>query len=361
MLRGDTGAPPARLVGATAPRWPSGLPAGPLRSRLAEVTKERALLPLLAVTSRARRAQRTGPARQGHRRGRAARRRRRPTGARRPGWLLELQEVAGHDDERERITTRLLSLGLAAEDADVVTVAARATGRSLEGRSSSPTVPLEAARAGAGGLPARAGEPGRHDRGEPARARSTTSTRSSSTTSGWRCGAPARCWPRARGCCPTTSATRYREAFGELGQQTGPARDLDVYVAGWDAYVAPLGLAGDPGLDKVTARDRAPPGGRPRRAVDGAPERRRAGALIDGWRAWLADPNVEVGPSQHLGPGRGRADREGAGEGAHRRPSHHARRRRASGCTTCARTPRSSATCSSASDRCSPPTSARRS
>ena len=29
VLRDESGAPPARLVGATAPRWPSGLPGGP--------------------------------------------------------------------------------------------------------------------------------------------------------------------------------------------------------------------------------------------------------------------------------------------------------------------------------------------
>ena len=59
LVLGDgTDAPPARLVGATAPRWPSGLPGGPLRTRIAEITKERALLPHLTATSHAHRADR---------------------------------------------------------------------------------------------------------------------------------------------------------------------------------------------------------------------------------------------------------------------------------------------------------------
>ena len=74
----------------------------------------------------------------------------------------------------------------------------------------------------------------------------------------------------SKGVLPDDVRDAQREAFGELGQQTGPARDLDVYVVGWDAYVAPLGLTGDPGLDKVRQRDRAPAGGRPPRAVQGA-------------------------------------------------------------------------------------------
>ena len=239
------------------------------------------------------------------------------------GWLLELQVVAGHDDERERITTRLLSLGLAAEDTDVVALAARATGRSLEGRSSSPTVPLEATEPALAGYrrvlanladTIEANRPGTvedideeflHDlRVAVRRTRSVLA--------------------QGKKVLPDDIRDQYREAFGELGQQTGPARDLDVYVAGWDAYIAPLGLRGDPGLDKVKGE---------------IEHRRRAAhaelaevlqsdgcrSLIDGWRSWLADPNVEVGPSPAPGPRGGQAHREGPEEGAHRWPSDHAR------------------------------------
>ena len=107
VLRDQTGAPPARLAGAAAPRWPSGLPSGPLRARLADVTQERALVPLLTVTSHARRAQRRD------RRGKATvivelHDDIRADGQGLPGWHLELHAVAGHSDEGERITIPLL-------------------------------------------------------------------------------------------------------------------------------------------------------------------------------------------------------------------------------------------------------------
>ena len=294
--------PPARLAGATAPRWPSGLPGGPLRSRLTDDHQ----------------GARAGPAARGHLAGRAA-----PSGATdgaRPpsspsstttsrstghalaGWLLELHEVAGHDDERERITTRLLSLGLAV---------ARRRRRHVRRPRHRPVArgPLELAhgsarrqRAGARGLPAGAREPRRHDRGEPARHHR-----------GHRRGVPARpagrgpahalgARRRARACCPTTSATATRRCSATLGQQTGPARDLDVYVVGWDAYVAPLGpRRSDPGLDKVRQRDRAIAGAPPTASCPRCSRATRAGTLIDEWRTWLADPNVEVRPTPPLG------------------------------------------------------------
>jgi CHAD domain-containing protein len=299
VLRGEPGEPTARLAGATAPRWPAGLPGGPLRSRLTAVTKERALVPLLAVTSQASRAERRD------RRGKA-------TvvaelhddveveGHVLPGWLLELHEVAGHGDERERIATRLLSLGLPAQDGDVATFAARATGRSIEGRSSSPVVPLDASEPALAGYrrvlanladTIEANRPGTIDdideeflhelRVAVRRTRSVLA--------------------QGKGVLPDDVRDHYRDAFGELGQQTGPARDLDVYVAGWDAYIAPLGLDGGSGLDKVKSEieDRR----RLAHAELSAVLRNDAcGDLIDGWRAWLADPSLEVRPKPHLGP-----------------------------------------------------------
>jgi CHAD domain-containing protein len=299
VLRDESGAPPARLAGATAPRWPSGLPSGPLRTRLAEVTQERALVPHLTLTSHARRALRRD------RRGKA-------TvvaelhdnvcadGRGALGWYLEVQSVAGHVDEGERITTRLLSLGLIAVDDDLASVVAERCGASLAGTSSSPTVPLDAHEPALSGYrrvlsnladTIEANRPGTiddideeflHDlRVAVRRTRSVLK--------------------EGKNVLPEVERDRYREEFGTLGQQTSPARDLDVYVAGWDDYVAPLGLAGDAGLTKV------------RREI----ERRRAAAhrelakvlasdecraLIDGWRTWLADPTVEAPSRKRLGP-----------------------------------------------------------
>ena len=324
VLRDHTDAPAARLVGATAPRWPSGLPAGPLRTRIAEVTKERALLPLLTVTTQARRAERRD------RRGKV-------TvvaevhddvagdGCSVPGWFLELQGVAGHDDQREQITTRLLSLGLDVEDGDVATVVSGATNRPLEGRSSSPTVPLDAAEPAVAGYrrvlanladTIEANRPGTIDdideeflhelRVAVRRTRSVLA--------------------ESKGVLPDDVRDAQREAFGELGQQTGPARDLDVYVGGWDSYVAPLGLTGDPGLDKV------------KREI----ERRRTAAhhelskvlqsddcraTIERWRVWLVGAG-RVGGSRSAPRARGRRPgREGAAQGA---PGRSSDRRRVS-------------------------------
>ena len=126
----------------------------------------------------------------------------------------------------------------------------------------------------------------------------------------------------SEGVLPDDVRDAQREAFGELGQQTGPARDLDVYVAGWDSYVAPLGLIGDPGLDKV--RDEIE-----RRRVSAHHELSTVlesddcRAMIERWRLWLSDPAVRGRPRPAARAGRGRPDREGAEEGAPRRASDH--------------------------------------
>ena len=296
----------------------------PLRSRLTEVTKERALLPLLADhLARA-------PARERRdRRGKA-------TvvaelhddvvadGDRVAGWLLELQEVDGPRRRARADHHPLLSLGLDGRGRR------RRHGRRprhrparWRARRARPrfrsTPPSRRWPATGGCWPT---SPTRSRR--TGRAPSRTSTRSSCTTSGSRCGAPARCSRRARGCCPTTSATGTARRSGELGQQTGPARDLDVYVVGWDDYVAPLGLAGDPGLDKVRREIERRRAAAHARAVEGARERRvpeHARRVADVAGRPQRDDGAQPAPR----PGGGQAHREGAGEGAHRRPGHHRR------------------------------------
>ena len=299
VLRDLSGAPPARLAGATVPTWPSGLPSGPLRTRLADITQERALVPLLTVTSHARRAERRD------RRGKATVVAElhddiRADGRGVRGWRLELHAVAGHADEEARITTRLLSLGMLAEDDDMAASVAGHCGVELAGTSSAPTVPLEAHEPALSGYrrvlanladTIEANRPGTiedideeflHDlRVAIRRTRSVLK--------------------EGKGVLPDAVRDAYRDEFGTLGQQTGPARDLDVYVVGWDDYVAPLGLGADPGQAKV------------RREI----ERRRAAAhrelaklltsedsqtLIEDWRTWLADPTVEAPSSKLLGP-----------------------------------------------------------
>ena len=299
VLRDDTDAPAARLVGATAPRWPSGLPGGPLRTRIADITRERALLPHLTVSSQARRAERRD------RRGKVTVTAEvhdevRGDGCPLPGWYLEVQGVAGHDEDRERITTRLLSLGMDVEDGDLTTVVARATNRPLEGRSSSPSVPLDAAEPAMSGYQRvlanladtiEANRPGTIDDIDEEflhELRVAVRRTRSVLTEGKRV-------------LPDEVREAQREAFGELGQQTGPARDLDVYVAGWDAYVAPLGLTGDPGLEKVRReieRRRVIA----HRELSDVLRSDRCRAMIERWRVWLAEPALPADPRQLLGP-----------------------------------------------------------
>ncbi|MFU8840273.1 MAG: CHAD domain-containing protein [Nitriliruptoraceae bacterium] len=83
------------------------------------------------------------------------------------------------------------------------------------------------------------------------------------------------------------------EAFRWLGTVTSPARDLDVYVAGWDQLVAPLRRSNAQALEPVLAHlagQRAIAHGEVARAL----RSRTARELREGWRAWLDLPDIEV-------------------------------------------------------------------
>jgi CHAD domain-containing protein len=82
---------------------------------------------------------------------------------------------------------------------------------------------------------------------------------------------------------------RQRRFFGELADVTGPARDLDVYVFGWDALVADLGTSREV-LDPVVAELEV------RRVaahvlLDDHLQDRRTRQSLGRWRRWLADPD----------------------------------------------------------------------
>jgi len=106
---------------------------------------------------------------------------------------------------------------------------------------------------------------------------------------------------QGKGVIPPEVRDRYREDFGWLGEITGPARDLDVYVLGWDAYVAPLAASGTSSLDRVLAELEA----RRRKAhadLAAALRSEMCRRLLDSWRAWLVDPDVEAVEEQVIGP-----------------------------------------------------------
>lgn len=301
VLLDREGAPPARLAGVkTSPRWAaSDLPPGPFRARIAAITQERALLPMLTVTSKVQ------PGRRVDRRGKVVVRAELHEQAvagedGQPIWLVEVDGVAGHDADRERSVTRLASLGMESFDGDVVAAVAARAGHALEGRSSSPTVPLEP-----------------HDPALSAFRRVLTNL--AATVDANLEGTiddvdveflhelrvavrrTRSVLAQGKGVIPPEVRDRYREDFGWLGEITGPARDLDVYVLGWDGYVAPLAASGTASLDRVLAELEA----RRRKAhadlaaaLRSEPGRR----VLDSWRAWLVDPDVEAVEEQVIGP-----------------------------------------------------------
>lgn len=297
-----SGAVAASLVWATAPTWPSELPPGPFRSRLQAVTQERALMPLLTLRSRVTAARRCD------RRGKATATvevHDEPTVDGAPvtigsSWIAEVLPVAGHADEAERVTTRLATLGCELHDDDVVAVVARAAGVSIAGHQSSPTVPLAATQdafsayrlvlanlattvaANVEGTIVAVDPEFLHElRVAVRRTRSVLA--------------------QAKGVLPPDVRDRYREGFGWLGQVTGPPRDLDVYVLGWDGYVASLAEADVLALDRVRAElDRRRTAAH--RTLATVLRGKEARSLLSTWSAWLADTSLHGDPDLHVGP-----------------------------------------------------------
>jgi CHAD domain-containing protein len=88
---------------------------------------------------------------------------------------------------------------------------------------------------------------------------------------------------------PDEVRRRAREGFARLSDLTGPPRDLDVYLLGWDAYTAPLGAD--------VAADLAPMRHLLVSRQDAAYETLttwmrsdEARGLLDDWRGWLTGP-----------------------------------------------------------------------
>lgn len=294
--------PPARMVVAAVPVWPSELPVGPLRSRLAGVTQERALLPMLVVTSTVQHLRRVD------RRGKATvqidvHEQIAIDGVdpeRVPAWVAEVRPVIGHEADTDLVLTRLAMLGLESVEGDVVDALAAEAGISLAGRSSSPTVSMAAGDDALGAyrrvllnlaLTVVENLPGTIADTDPeflhelrVAVRRTRAVLS-----------------QAKGVIPDEVRDRHREAFAAIGQVTGTPRDLDVYLLGWDDQVATLGLADAAALDGVRTELEA-------RRTAAKAELARAlrsrvtRAELDRWLAWLTDPEVVAGVPQPVGP-----------------------------------------------------------
>ena len=95
---------------------------------------------------------------------------------------------------------------------------------------------------------------------------------------------------QAKRVLPDDVRARYRDGFAWLGEITGPARDLDVYVTEWPTYVAPLGeetrtrLA--PLLEYLSSRRVAAHG-----QLSEELQSPRYLELLDTWQRWLTEPS----------------------------------------------------------------------
>lgn len=105
---------------------------------------------------------------------------------------------------------------------------------------------------------------------------------------------------QGKGVLPTDVRDRHREVFGWLGEITGPPRDLDVHLLGWDAHVAPLGEVEGSRLEpvRVTLEARRQEA---HQVLAASLRSDQARDVLDGWRCWLADPSVTSDEPQPLG------------------------------------------------------------
>jgi CHAD domain-containing protein len=95
-----------------------------------------------------------------------------------------------------------------------------------------------------------------------------------------------------KGVLPDDVRARFRADFAELAAATGRARDLDVYVLGWSDMVEPLGPVDSsltaPILVELERRRRAA-----HKELAKVFRRRETRELLESWRRWLDDPEVD--------------------------------------------------------------------
>jgi CHAD domain-containing protein len=304
VLTGDGSTPPAHLAVDEEPFFASELPAGPFVARLASVTKERALLPVLTVRTRTRTAHLRDrrdkatvtallheqvrvdgvPARS----------------AALPRWVLEVTGTAGHDAALDQVVRRLAGRGIATTAGDLVELLATSAGIDLRGRTSSPTVPLDRNEPAAEGFrrvlanladTIAANVDGTIEDVDPEFLHELrVAVRRSRAVLG-----------EARRALPEDLRETYREELQWVQQSTGPARDLAVQVLGWDDLVRPLTVADPDGLAAVRGeiekqRDAA------QRALVKDLRSPRFRRLLDGWRSHLAGPLTVDEPLRPIGP-----------------------------------------------------------
>lgn len=301
VLGGDDRTVPAVLATERAPEFADGLPPGPFRARLLPHTAERALLPVVAVRSMAR------PVERRDRRGKVVAQltihssieSEAADGAALPPWVAEVVGVAGHAADLEQTLQRLHAMGLEPSGSDLCAVVAALAGIDLAGHESSPTVPLDRHEDALDGF-----------RRVLANLADTIDANLEGTIAATdpeflhelrvAVRRTRSVLAQSRGVLPGDVRERFRESFGWLGSVTGRARDLDVYVLGWDDLVAPIG-ADDPGAldrvrDELQARRLAA-----HRALANALRSETCHDVLSSWRGWLDGP-ADAPSGRSLGP-----------------------------------------------------------
>lgn len=292
LVLAGPGVVPAHLPVRGLPRSPTDLPAGPLRTRLAELVDVRALLPLVSLSAQQTLAVRRDAA------GKAVATVTVNDGLDVEGgnggvaWTIEVDELDGYPKPAAQVRGLLDQLGLDRLEGDTLDAAAAAAGVDPAGYSGSATVPL--------------------DRGAPALDgyRAVLANLADAVEANWE-GTVDDVDPeflhdlrvavrrirsvlsQGKGVIPAEARKRFRDGFGWLGQITGRPRDLDVYLIEWDRYVAPMpedvAEALGPVLEHLQAERRAEHAG-----LAGALESGRARQLLADFRGWLDDPVGEL-------------------------------------------------------------------
>jgi CHAD domain-containing protein len=304
------------------------LPAGPFRSRLAAVVRERVLLPQLTLTTDRQVGSR--PGREGAPTmavgvdrwqalevGRFATRREPRGRADRPtaqtwttdgwtiaawtvdGWTLEVAALPGHPKPAAELTRRLTRRGLPSHEGDALDLAVRRAGVAPAGWQGPVRSPLDRRAPALLGIRTvlrdlldsleanRQGTIEHLDSEFLHQARiAVRRTR----------GVLA----ESRGVLPADVRREQRRAFAWLGGLTGPARDLDVYVEGWSQLIAPLSADEARALEPVRqhlvdqrATEHA--------VVSEALRSDQATTTLATWRAWLAQPDEAVRGGRRAG------------------------------------------------------------
>jgi CHAD domain-containing protein len=290
VLVDSGGGPSAHLAVPELPDRAADLPPGPFRARVEALTAERALLPLLTITSRRQVATRRDKRGKTvgtvivHRELRVAE----STEHGPPAWGAEVIEATGHGDVYQGSLHSLRAAGLTETPGDLIDGVARAVGIELAGRTSSPTVALQRSEpafdavrrvllnladtidANLAGTIADTDPEFLHElRVAVRRTRSVLS--------------------QTTGVLPDDVRATYRDAFGWLGTLTSPARDLDVQMLEWDDQVAPLPDGAADALRPVRAQVERRRRAAHRTLAKGLQSARYT-TLMHDWRAWLTEP-----------------------------------------------------------------------